>query len=200
MTARIAGPESQATFDVIMRTLSEPGTVRRLPASLESRSVPAIGWLGLALADVGVNVAANRAAILNSQPPLTDSIAEATGATITDLDDGWIVLLDQPTVADIARLERGSASTPESGARVAIAADELSSSHIAGSVTISLAGPGIPTHRTLSIRGVSHDVLASLGRSTGDFPAGIDAWLFTPDGHVAAIPRSTVVSTIQEQN
>lgn len=48
MTARIAGPESQATFDVIMRTLSEPAPFAgfRSPSNLDPflRS-PGSGWL-----------------------------------------------------------------------------------------------------------------------------------------------------------
>lgn len=196
--ARIAGATSQATFDVIMRTLSEPGTVRSLPSELHTRDVPAIGWLALALADVGVNVAANQTALRNSNPPLTDTVAEATGATITHLDSAWIALLDQPTATELAQLPRGSALEPELGARLAIAVDALGREPATSSTELVLTGPGIPGRRTLYTSGVNPDVLAGLGRSSGEFPAGLDTWLFTPDGLVAAISRSTTLTIGQE--
>ena len=196
--ARIAGATSQATFDAIMRTLSEPGTVRSLPDELHTRGVPAIGWLALALADVGVNIAANQTALRNSNPPLTNTVAEATGATITDLDSAWIAMLDQPTVAEMGHLPRGSALDPELGARVAIAVDSLGREPVASSTELVLTGPGIPGRRTLYTSGVNPDVLAGLGRSSGEFPAGIDVWLFTADRQVAAIARSTTLTIGQE--
>lgn len=199
-TARIAGPESQATFDVIMRTLSEPGTISTLPGDLPAGEVPIIAWLALALADVGVNIAGNETALRNSQPPVTRTVAEATGATITELADAWIAMLDQPTPAEMAQLPRGSALEPELGARVAIAVEDLGHEPCPGGIELELTGPGIPARRSLFVSGVSRDVLAGLGRSSGDFPAGLDAWLFTPAGRTAAIPRSTNLTIAEEQN
>ncbi|MDA3040507.1 MAG: phosphonate C-P lyase system protein PhnH, partial [Actinomycetota bacterium] len=147
---------------------------------------------------IGVNVAANETAVRNSNPSLTDTIAEATGATITDLDSAWIALLNQPTVTEMAQLPRGSALVPELGARVAIAVDGLWLEPAASSTELVLTGPGIPGRRTLYTSGVNPDVLAGLGRSSGEFPAGLDVWLFSPDGQVAAIPRSTTLTIGQE--
>lgn len=198
--ARIAGGTSQATFDIIMRTLSEPGTISTLPSELGTRDVPVIGWLALALADVGVTVAANETARRNSRPPITQTVAEATGATVTDLGSAWIAMLDQPTVAELAQLPRGSALEPELGARLAIAVDDLGHEPGPGSIELGLTGPGIPARRSIFVSGVSREVLAGLGRSSGDFPAGLDAWLFTADGRTAAIPRSTTLTIGEEQN
>lgn len=195
-TARLLGAASQATFDAIMRSISEPGTIRQIPSAQRSSDIPDIASLALALADVDVTVAANLAATRNSQPPITELVADATGATITDLDDAWIALLDQPTPAEMQLLSTGSALEPELAARVAIAVDGLSRTRHDGWTELVLSGPGVPGQRSLWVSGVDPAVLQGLGQASGHFPAGLDTWLFDPNGQVAAIPRSTTVTTV----
>ncbi len=187
---RLSGSASQVAFDALMRSLSEPGTLHRLPTGQLDPSVPSIAWLAMTLADVGISIAANPAA---QRTPIEALVADATGATITDLSRAWIAMLDQPTPAEFASLARGSAIEPELGARAAIAVESLSLLPAQGLVGLELTGPGIPGVRSLFVKGVDPAVLAALGRH--EFPAGVDTWLFTPDGTVAAIPRSTTVST-----
>lgn len=197
---RISGSVSQATFDALMRSLSEPGRVRSLPEAFLETGAPALSALGLALADVGVTVAANRTAHQNSNPPVAELVAAATGAATTQLSGAWIAMLDQPTEDEIRELPRGSAWEPELGARVAISVDEIGNEPFAASTELTLTGPGVPSQRSLFVTGVSRRVLAGLGQSSGDYPAGLDAWLFTADGRVAAIPRSATLTISQEQN
>jgi alpha-D-ribose 1-methylphosphonate 5-triphosphate synthase subunit PhnH len=199
-TPRLDNTASQVAFDALMRSLSEPGTVHRLPTDQLDPSVPSIAWLALTLADVGIAVAANPAA---QRTPIEGLVADATGATVTDLPHAWIAMLDQPTPSEFASLARGSAVEPELGARAAIAVDTLSLLPAQGLTGLELSGPGIPGTRSLFVEGVNPAVLAALGRH--EFPSGVDTWLFTPDGTVAAIPRSThvtttFVSTEQETN
>ena len=190
---RLRGAASQQVFDVLMRTASKPGSIRLLPVDLLDRDVPMVAWLALALADVDVPVAANPAAIASSHRPLAATVTEATSAPFTELDSAWIALLHHPTVDEIRATPCGSALVPEAGARLAIGADMILSGSSRGDVTVDLDGPGVAGHRSLTISGIDADVMAELGRSPR-FPAGRDAWFFTPDGLVAAIPRSTSLS------
>ena len=53
--------------------------------------------------------------------------------------------------------------------------------------------------RALQIDGdVVRFVIEADSADSGEFPAGLDVWLFSPDGQVAAIPRSTTLTIGQE--
>jgi alpha-D-ribose 1-methylphosphonate 5-triphosphate synthase subunit PhnH len=91
----------------------------------------------------------------------------------------------------VSDLLTGTALAPEDAARLTIAVDDLDAH---GDGAVVLRGPGVPGERRLCVRGLDRKTLLSLGRASGTFPAGIDTWLVTADGRVAAIPRSTTVT------
>ncbi len=190
MDTILRGQASQEVFDTFMRTISEPGTLRSLPMHHEL-GAPTVAWLALALADVDVAIASNPAAQPGGNPSLSQVVADATGATVTELSEAWIALLDRPTPGELAKLPRGTALEPELGARVSIAVDGLASTPRDGWTQVELSGPGVPGRRSLAIEGIDPDVVMGLGRNSGDFPAGLDAWLVTPTGQITAISRST---------
>lgn len=193
--ARISGHDSQQVFDSLLWALAEPGTIRTLPTEVLHRDIPTPCWLPLALADVGIAVSVDD----DPEHPLAQLVTDATGARPTTLGDAWLAVMTKPDPDRIAALDRGDALAPENGARLAIAVDALDPSGRSGCHLV-LAGPGIEGHRNIGVVGLTDHVAAMLGIASGDFPAGIDTWLFTPSGDVAAISRSTsvVVRTTDE--
>lgn len=185
--ARIAGDLSQGVFDVLLRTIAEPGTVRRLPTGLDPR-IPTTAWLLLALADVAVPVHAD-------DPELEALITAATGATAVPAAEAQLVVLHDAAGLASAGLAAGTALAPEDGARVALPAERLvDHGSDVDPADWALRGPGIRDRRTVTIDGVDTDVVRRLGRASGPPPTGFDTWLFTPLGEVMAIPRTTQIA------
>jgi alpha-D-ribose 1-methylphosphonate 5-triphosphate synthase subunit PhnH len=184
--ARLTGRRSQLTFDALLRALAEPGTVRSLPADVLDPGIPDPCWLALALADVDVGVN------IDDDPDHRSArlIRDATGAPIVPLERAWIAVLTGPSTGQLDRLARGDALHPEEGARVGITVAGLHAGGSGGQVALELRGPGAPGVR-LGVDGLPAEILARLGRASGELPAGFDTWLFAPGGRVAAIPRSS---------
>ena len=187
--ARISGDDSQRTFDALLGAAAEPGTVRQLPPELLTPEIPTPLWLTLALADVDVPISVAD----DTSHPLATLAADATGAPIVPLEQAWVAVLLAPSVEQLGRVAAGTALEPEAGARVALPATGLDD--VADAMRVTLQGPGIPGERAIHVSGLDAALLTRLGRASGDFPAGFDTWLFTTDGQVAAIPRTTVVQT-----
>ncbi len=192
--ARIDGSISQQVFDLLLRTLAEPGRIQRLPVDILSDRLPGLPkplWLALALADVDIAV--------NVDDDLTGDSAtlvrEATGATITPVEDAWIVVLQQPTIELLTRVNVGTAMAPELGARIAAGVDRVASADgdSPSGMTVELSGPGVPGTRTLVVDGLDPAIADRIGTGSGVFPTGFDTWLFAPNGDVAAISRTTEV-------
>lgn len=189
---RVSGDDSQQIFDALLRTVAEPGMIAALPAHLVAVNLPTPLWVPLALADVDTAVSIVGA----DADRLAAIVHEATNAPIVEVDRAWVVtVLDEPrSVLD--RVPIGTALTPEAGARLTLPCDGLheDGATAGADVTVTLQGPGIAGTRRLGVDGVPVDTLTRLGRRDERFPAGFDTWLVTPNGHLAAIPRSTTVT------
>jgi alpha-D-ribose 1-methylphosphonate 5-triphosphate synthase subunit PhnH len=198
---RIDGATSQGVFDTLLRTLAEPGRI--LHFGDEVLDMPAVALGPLALADVDVTVA-----VLGDGAELAGDISRTTGARIVAAGDADLVIADpallgRPVgVADLDGLTIGSPLAPEDACRLFVAVEALHGIDPGDAGTVAtpkertrlrLSGPGIAGHRHIGIDGLGADVLARLGRASGTFPTGIDAWLVAPDGAVVGLPRSTFV-------
>lgn len=223
VAARLTGLRSQETFDVLMRTLAEPGKILALPASVLSPDIANAAWPVLAVADVDVPIAV-QGPDADAARSLANLISDTTGANQTPLPQAWGVVLTEPTPSVVDEVAVGDALHPEKGARVAMAVTQLGSSAAGApplsetnegesgtpqpvtpaadsTVTLELSGPGIPGARNLTITGLDPAVAARLGRNSGIFPAGFDTWLVDDYGAITAISRSTHVhlSTHEEE-
>ncbi|MEL6983816.1 MAG: phosphonate C-P lyase system protein PhnH [Actinomycetota bacterium] len=194
--ARLRENRSQQVFDVLLRTLAQPGTVMELP-SLPAEVFPP-AWLALALADVDVPVAATGP----NAAPVAELIGRATDAPIVAVDRSAIVVVDGPLGPTLDEIPIGTNLAPEDGARVGVAVDRLVDLGSHGSVTpgpgmpgvlVTLEGPGVDGAIDVLIEGLDPDELRQLGNVGGRFPTGFDCWLFGPDQTVMAISRSTTL-------
>ena len=192
--ARVSGHRSQQLFDVMLRTLAEPGTVRRLPISFDGLDIPPALWLALALADVDTPVhIAGDTITSDGGGRWAEIVAGATDAPIVDVSSARIVVALSTDLDLLEQIAVGTATAPEDGARLAVAVTGLHAEARDGTQRIALSGPGLPGTRRLGIDGLDHDVIDRLGQAGATFPAGFDTWLFTGAGRGAAVPRSTTV-------
>jgi alpha-D-ribose 1-methylphosphonate 5-triphosphate synthase subunit PhnH len=208
-TLTLRGARSQQTFDVLLRTLAEPGVIGHMASPADVDGQPQL-WLALALADVDISVAV----VDTSGRTMTDAldvVVDATGCRRAPVTDASIVVVLGDTSAapddgDVAgvldSLRRGTPLEPERSAQVALGVTGLrcpapDDVFEASRCVVELSGPGIPGTRTIDIAGISPTAVSQLGTNSGVFPTGIDAWLFDPTGQTIAISRSTTVRVIQ---
>ena len=187
-TPPLTGAPSQLAFDAILRSLSEPGTIRRLPPP-PGTEVPAAAMVALALGDIDLGVSVDN----DPSHPVAQLLRAATGVDIVERSGAHFVVCTDGAVP-VGDLRTGTALVPEDGTRLTIAVDELSND-ATGAATVALSGPGVPGERSLSVTGIDVETLLALGQASGEFPAGVDTWLVTPDGRIAAISRSTTVTS-----
>jgi phosphonate C-P lyase system protein PhnH len=189
--ARISGALSQQVFDVLLRTLAEPGIVRPLPIGLTDE-VPRPLWLTLALADVDTPVH------IHGDPDgrWAGVVAAATGAPIVAMGRARLVAAVGAEPPPLDQLAVGTPTAPEDGAKVALPVTALREASPDDPAAWELTGPGVPGHRLLRVDGRAWNLHRRIGRAAAGLPYGFDLWLMDEDGSVAAVPRSTTVTTV----
>jgi alpha-D-ribose 1-methylphosphonate 5-triphosphate synthase subunit PhnH len=175
---------SQQVFRAVLTALSRPGEIGRISVP-GYESVPAALVPVLALADLATPVH-----VLSDDPQWSVLVSATTGAPVAAAPDARLVAaLDPPQPAWLRTLSRGSAAEPERAAQLFLGVSDL-----ADSGGLRLSGPGVPGVRRLYVAGVPGGFWTTRGEVVADFPAGVDLVLLTPDGRLAAVPRSTTVT------
>lgn len=210
---------SQQVFDVLLRTLAEPGRIRPLPAAATQVLLPVPLWLPLALGDVDVPW------WIEAEEPWGSLVSRASRAPLVSIDRAWIIIFDTPssiTAPRLGSINRGDALHPEHGARIAAAVGavvDLAAPEASGDdqlptiepgnpqhwITVRLSGPGVPGTRTVRIAGLGIDqthaaaIIGHTGQESGPYPAGLDWWFMAPNGDALAISRSTTVEIVSAE-
>jgi len=187
--SRLYGRRSQRTFDVLLRTLAEPGRIVELPEDVTHPDIPAILWPALSLGGVDQVVSVDD----DVNHPLASLVRDATGSGVGTIRGADLVALTNATPAQIEHVAVGSAFEPEAGARLAIGVRDIHEDKDDG-LPLRLAGPGVAGHRNVTVTGLDPKVAARLGTASATFPAGFDTWLCSDHGTVCAISRSTDVT------
>lgn len=182
----LAPAASQGVFRAVLDAMAHPGEILRIPAvgMAAGTDTPAALLPVLALADLSTPVC-----VLAADSRWAGLVTAATGAAIRPLEEaGLVAALDVPGPRQLRGLRTGSAAAPELGAQVFIAVSGLGES-----AALRLSGPGIAGERALSADGLPDGFWAARAGLIRDFPAGVDLVFLTPDGRLAAVPRSTTV-------
>lgn len=195
--ARLTAEQSLAVFRVLLSAVSRPGTLVELPEDV-APGAPRVVVPVLALADLDVSVATLGGGDESHRARWSTVIADVTGSRNAPPAEADVVTaLRHLSASDVAGLRGGTAEAPELGARLFAACDSLGGGLDHEAITVRLRGPGVPNSRTLSVTGIDGDVIAALAANRS-FPAGIDTWLVSTGGVVAAIPRSTRIELVDE--
>lgn len=193
LAERLDAIAAQRVFRVLMDTMARPGTVATLDRS--PRWPSALLPL-LCLADVETSFH-----LVCADDVVRGAVAQATGARLAPLAVAdFVVALGPMDAGVVGTLNIGTANAPERGARVVLACDSLREADDVGdgsddAVCLRLSGPGIKGASTqLVVGGTDAAVFAAIAKANAAFPAGIDVFCVTPEGRVAAVPRSCRLS------
>ena len=172
------------TFRVILRAMSHPGKVFRLPEFTGEET--AVVELLQCLLDNEVGVA------VIGEPTLARNLARRTGCRLVPCREAdFIIIGNGANSEEVSDFKSGSLEYPDSGATVIYLVDGLSE----GEGGIVLTGPGINGAVRLRISGLAAGEIPRLRRINSHFPLGIDAFFFVPrrNGRLVCIPRSSQI-------
>ncbi len=91
-----------------------------------------------------------------------------------------------------AKVNKGTLIRPEGGATIFISVDALDAAEGAGSCW-TLTGPGIKDSCTLCVQGLSKAWVEERAKVNAEYPMGVDIVLFTENGNMTALPRTTIM-------
>lgn len=172
---------SANAFRNVMEAMARPGTIRNIagaqpPAPLS----PAAGCVLLTLCDTDTPVFLAGAA---DTAKVRDWLAFHTGAPLTGPSHCMFAVGAWDALVPLSSYPVGTSEYPDRSATLIVECDTLKPSGA------TLQGPGIKTQAALSLPDV-----AGLQANHVLFPLGLD-FIFTCDHQLAALPRSTEVST-----
>lgn len=174
-----------ATFRVLLRAMSRPGSVCQLPRQQE-----APGQRGL-LAGILRCLMDNEVTyyVADDAPDgLSLEIFRFTGSNRADIDTAdFLIFPDGTSGGGLSGARRGTLEYPDKGATAVYLVEQLGET---GSET-ELHGPGINGTVRPLIGGLDKAELGLLREANAEFPLGLDAMFLDTDGRIMCIPRST---------
>ena len=185
---------SQAVFRVALDALSHPGRVFDMPLDTalprQGHCAAAALLLGLLDADTTLWLSPSLA---GSDAPAwlrfhtgCHIVADAAAAQFV-----WVAQGDD--MPQLSSLQLGSDAYPDQSATCVLEVDSLHSD--AGAWR--LQGPGIPTERSLRVRGISPEFALEWADNHASFPRGVDVYLCTAT-QIAGLPRTTRILSATE--
>ncbi|MGA2615058.1 MAG: phosphonate C-P lyase system protein PhnH [Spirochaetia bacterium] len=187
--------DSQATFRVLLDSLSRPGTIRILPLR-PYESAPA-GFCPPALSilktmcDHRVSFSVGSSGL---RPDWVSYLSMNLATPFRHVDVADYVLFEGERFdADFTRLNRGTPEFPEFSATALLCVGRLSEEGDPGRAgyALRLSGPGVKDAAILSVTGLDPRYLEERSKANMFYPMGIDLLLVDKDGRVAGIPRTS---------
>lgn len=189
--------DAQSIYRLLLHTMARPGEIGRIAPSAEKIGLlPGAGDMALALAFTLLDSEVGYFADLEQVPELAGTIRLRTLSRAVAADDADYVFADGTAAPGIwaSSIRRGTLSEPETGATVLLLVDALEpgiSNEQGNAARLMLIGPGIADAHHLRVGGLDPRWLKIRERWNEEYPTGVDLILFTPDGNVAALPRTT---------
>ena len=185
---------SQAVFRVALDALSHPGRVFDMPLETalprQGHGAAAAMLLGLLDADTTLWLSPSLA---SSDAPVwlrfhtgCQIVADAAEAQFV-----WVAQGDD--MPQLSKLQLGSDAYPDQSATCVLEVDNLHSDPGAW----RLQGPGIPTERSLRVRGIAPEFTLQWADNHASFPRGVDVYLCTAT-QIAGLPRTTRILSATE--
>jgi alpha-D-ribose 1-methylphosphonate 5-triphosphate synthase subunit PhnH len=176
--------DTRRTFRALVDAVARPGTVQTVPVGPADRAVIAT------LVDHEVT-------LWSDDEELTDRLAGEGRFDPAPLPEADVVHTTGEADGAITVAHRGTLKEPSDGATVVYRVDALSmdGDPAADTPRLSLAGPGVPDRRELSVEGFSVAEVEAFETATTGFPRGVDVVL-TDAERVAALPRTATVEVM----
>lgn len=189
--------ESQELFRVLLKALSRPGMVLRLPDWLAQRTIPALTPI-ISLVSHDVPFALVGPAIAG----LDEALARATSGRLAPVTEAAFLALIGGGSEELAEVRVGTPERPDNGCQVGIQVDGrfvptpalTESTTNAAVASITFRGPGVAGSMTIGFAATFDEVerLGSiLGSRTPLLPCGFDMWLFDSHDQFVGVPRTS---------
>lgn len=195
---------AQRSFRQVLDAFARPGTVHEVEPDAEDGARPASLDAALcALSRLFIDQAVTFSVADAESDAAARYLASETHARRVPLKEADFVIVpgraDARIAADaVAQAKPGTPESPERGATVLVGCARLAAVSADGAAPedgmalVTVQGPGVKDANRFLI---DRDGWISARAERGDeFPCGIDIALVAPDGAVAAIPRTSVVS------
>ena len=171
--------DSRRAFLCCMRAQCAPGNLvgpLPLPGLMTDPRLDAAAAVLLTLLDSTTPVAADGA----GAHEVLVAVCAVTGSPVAGVPDAEFVLVVGDPADAIRQARRGDRDRPEAGATVVVVDDTRE--------TLTLAGPGIPSHR-LSALALGVEARRARESANAALPCGVDLLLVDDEG-VVALPRT----------
>ncbi|MBP1992163.1 phosphonate C-P lyase system protein PhnH [Paenibacillus eucommiae] len=197
--------DTQEIYRVLLHAMSRPGLICELGVSMDGVDLPvgtskAAAAIAFTLLDGEVTFAVQ----MYGQEGWTETIRRLTYCKLVDFADADYVFVEGNEELRFinqlqSQLRKGTLSSPEKSATVFIRVkhfvnNELLSGH--QGCSLKLTGPGIQTETMCYVTGLSFAWIESRARLVEEYPLGVDLILYTENGELIAIPRTTVVEGV----
>lgn len=194
--------DTQRIYRALLNAVARPGTIQdigaaigKLDLSLEFNRTAAAISLTLLDGEVG------HAVRMSASQPLSDYIRRMTFSPAMPLNRADYVFADGDSDAAaiaglIEPLRRGTHEAPDLGATLFLNVKELGS-RAACERRWTLSGPGIAAETDCCITGLADGWLAEREKANAEYPLGIDLFLYTEQGLLVALPRTTNIREVE---
>jgi len=189
--------DTQTIYRLLLNLTARPGEVGQIAASADRIGLlPGAGNTALALAFTFLDSEVGYFVDLEPVPELSGIIRLRTLSRPVAGDAADYIFADGGKAPGYwaSSVRRGTLSEPEMGATVLLLVDSLETelaSERENTVRLTLSGPGIKDECHLQVGGFDLGWLSIRENWNEEYPMGVDLILFTPDGKLAALPRTT---------
>ncbi len=191
--------ESQELFRLLLKALSRPGMILRLPDWVTARTIPALTpIIALVSHDVPFSL------VGSTIDGLDEALARATAGRLVPVAEAGFVAVLTGGPSEMAHVRVGTPERPDHGCQVGVQLQgQLIVTSFASGVpsdsavaSITLRGPGVAESTSIGYAANIDEVerlgsILSTRRSAP--PCGFDMWLFDPHGRVVGVPRTSHV-------
>jgi alpha-D-ribose 1-methylphosphonate 5-triphosphate synthase subunit PhnH len=185
---------SQAVFRVALDALSHPGRVFDMPLETalprQGHGAAAALLLGLLDADTTLWLSPSLA---SSDAPVWLRFHTGCQIVADSAEAQFVWVAQGDDMPQLSKLQLGSDAYPDQSATCVLEVDSLHSDPSAW----RLQGPGIPTERSLRVRGIAPEFALQWAGNHASFPRGVDVYLCTAT-QIAGLPRTTRILSATE--
>ena len=174
-----------AAFRVLLRAMSRPGSVCRLPRQREASGRHGVlaGMLRCLMDHEVTHYVAD-----DESGNLSREILRITGSSRAAVDTADFLVFPTGTSRDaLAKARRGTLEYPDNGASLVFLVEQLGET----GGKAEMHGPGIDGTVRPLISGLAEAELGMLREANAEFPLGLDALFLDAKGRIMCIPRST---------
>ncbi len=179
--------DAQRVFRRLLEAFAHPGRVVLLPPVLAPPAPlgPGTAALALTLIDHGTPLWLDAAL---DTPAVRTFLRFHCGAPIVEASDGAaFALVGAPDAVDLKTFAVGEPESPERSTTVILQVPGF-----AYSERVRLTGPGIASHTSLRVDGISADFWRQWRRNAALYPCGVDVVFAAPEA-IAVLPRTVRV-------